>query len=456
MTRAITDILAQFAVETRYRDIPGTALDAAKRSLLDTMAVAIGARDAAGGREALDLAIEEGGKPESSIWVSEKKVPARSATFVNSLLASALDFDSLHPEAVVHSDIVIIPAALAVAEAQGAGGRELLAAIVVGNEILCRLGCSTRLNSGWFYTSLYGTIAGAAATARLLGGNASQVAGAMGLGFLSSSGTQQPAMERSIGKRMQGAFAASAGVAAGYLGVRNLSGPREFVEGRFGLFRMHENGDPGVITQDLGTRFETEKITYKLYPSCQCNHAAIEGMLQLKREYGLDPDEVESVEVFVSEYTHRLVGAQFSAGVNPQVAAQFSIQYSIAAVLLFGRLGVTEIRDAAILDPRVNDFVMRIVVKVDPENRNNYAPVRLKVIKQNGSVIEREVTSYRGNSDMPLLDADIKEKLALCIGASGVAVSAARIDAFFEALMNIEQCPNMALATPHILRLVLR
>lgn len=456
MTRAIVDVLADFAVETRYRDIPGSALNAAKRSLLDTMIVAMGARDTVGGREAIDLALEEGAKPTSSIWVSDKKISARSATFVNSLLASALDFDSLHPEAVVHSDIVIIPTALAVAEAQGASGQDLLTAIVVGSEILCRLGCSTRINSGWFYTSLYGTIAGAAAAARLLGGNTSQVAGAMGLGFLNSSGTQQPAVERSISKRMQGAFAASNGVAAGYLGVRNLSGPREFVEGRFGLFRMYENGDCGAITQDLGKRFEIEKITYKLYPSCQCNHAAIEGMLQLKQEYGLAPDEIESVEVFVSPYMQRLVGSQFCPGVNPQVAAQFSIQYSIAAVLLFGRLSVIEIQDTAILDPRVNDIVTRVVVKVDPGNRNNYAPVRLKIIRKHGSVIEREITSFRGNSDMALSNADLKEKLALCLEAGRVEATTTQIETFFEALMNIEQCPNMALAVPHILSLVLR
>lgn len=456
MAQAISDILAQFASETGYRDIPEAALSAAKRSLLDTLAVAVGARNAVGAREAVDLALEEGGRAASSIWVSDRKVPPRSATFVNSLLASALDFDSLHPEAVVHPDIVIIPAALAVAEAQGASGRDLLTAIVVGDEILCRLGCSTRLNSGWFYTSLYGTIASAAATAKLLGGKTSQIAGAMGLGFLSSSGTQQPAVERSIGKRMQGALAASAGVTAGYLGVRNLSGPREFVEGRFGLYRMYESGDPGAITRDLGTRFESEKITYKLYPSCQCNHAAIEGMLQLRREFGLQPDDVKSVEVFVSEYMQRLVGAPFSTGANPQVAAQFSVRYSIASVLLFGRLGVAEIQVAAILDSRIEDLASRVIVSLDPENTHNYAPVRLKIVKRDGTVIERSVTTYRGNSDMPLSDADMKEKLGMCIEESGRAASASQIDTFCDAIMNIDGYPSMAVATRQILKMVLK
>jgi 2-methylcitrate dehydratase PrpD len=455
MPETVADILARFAHEASYDDIPGSARIAAKRSLLDTIAVAIGATHAAGAREVLDLAGQEGGRPASSIWVSAQKVPPRSAAFVNSLLASALDFDSLHPKAVVHADIVTVPVALAMAEARGASGRDLVAAIVVGNEILCRLGCSTRLNSGWFYTSVYGSIASAAVAARLLGADATRIRGAMGLGYLSSSGTQQPAVERSVGKRMQGALAAAAGATAGYFGAHGLSGPREFVEGRFGLFQMYERGDQDVITRELGIRFESEKLTYKLYPSCQCNHAAIEGMLRLKREFELETNEVKSVEVFVSEYMRRLVGAQFCPDANPQVAAQFSIQYSIAAALLYGRLGINEIQDALILDPRIRDLAARVVVTVNPENQNNYAPVRLRIVKHDGSVIDRDVTSYRGNSDMPLSDADMREKLAMCIEASGRNVDASGVDALFGDIMNIERFPNISTAMPRILASVL-
>jgi 2-methylcitrate dehydratase PrpD len=250
---------------------------------------------------------------------------------------------------------------------------------------------------------------------------------------------------------MQGAFAASAGVTSGYLGVRNLSGPQEFIEGRFGLFRLYEEGNIKVITQDLGTHFESESISYKLYPSCQCNHAAIEGMLQLKREFGLNPDEIKSVQVFVSEYMQRLVGATFQPGSNPQVAAQFSIQYSIAALLLFGCLGVKEIQDDAILNPRIEDLVSRIIVTVDIENHNNYAPVRLKVSKEDGSVIERQVMSYRGNTDMPLSDSEMREKLEMCIEGCGKPVKSSQINSLFDAIMNIEEYPDMASAIPQIL-----
>lgn len=440
----ISQTLADFIFQTNYGDLPDVAIHAAKRSLVDTLAVSIAAHAAPGVREVLELAIGEGGRAASSIWTSEQRVPPRAAAFANSFIASALDFDSLHSMAVVHADIVIVPAAVAVAEDRGASGKDLLTAIAVGDDVLCRLGRSTQLNSGWFYTSVYGPIASAAVTAKLLGAEASRIAAAMGLASMSAGGTQQPAVERSMGKRMQGALAAAAGVSAGYLARSGMDGPREIIEGPFGLYAMHERGDAAAITQDLGVQFENSRISFKLYPSCQCNHAAIEGMLRLRQQHALSDENVRAVEVAVSPYMQRLVGAPFNPEGNPQVAAQFSLQYSIASVLRFGRLGVKEICADAVLDPRIAALVRRISVVVDPENRNNYAPVRLKVIRTDDKVIEHQVKTYRGSEELPLTDADLKEKLAMCIEAAGASHARAKADAVFDALINIEASRNVA------------
>lgn len=447
----ISETLARFVADTAYGDLPQAAIRAAKRSLIDTFAVSLAARVAPGVREVVDLVIGEGGRAASSMWAAEGRVPPRAAAFANGFTASALDFDSLHPEAVVHADIVIVPTALAVSEDCGASGKQLLTAIAVGDDMLCRLAGATRLNSGWFYTSLYGPIASAAITARLLGAAPAHIAGAMGLGSMSAAGTQQPAVERSMGKRMQGALAGAAGVTAGYLGKSGIDGPKNIIEGRFGLHRMHEPGDPAIITKNLGSEFENTRISFKPFPSCQCNHAAIEGMLQLRQKHGVDHENVRSVEVFVSPYMQRLVGSAFAPEGNPQVAAQFSIQYSIASVLLFGRLGVPEISSNAVLDPRIAPLVRKIMVSVDESNANNYAPIRLRVATTSGAVIEHDVDKYCGSIEVPLTDAGLKEKLATCIEAGGHSVGTAQVDSFFEALMNVESETNVATFTRRIL-----
>jgi 2-methylcitrate dehydratase PrpD len=439
----ISQILAEHVAGTAFDALPPDAVRAAKASLIDTLAVSVAARGAPGVQQVIDLAISDGGRGASALWTWSARVPPRAAAFANAFTASALDFDSLHQESVGHADIVIVPTAVAVAEDRGVTGKELLTAIALGDDLLCRLCRSTRGNTGWFYTTLYGPIASAAVAAKLLGGESRRIAAAMGLASMSASGTQQPAVERSTGKRMQGALAASAGVTAGYLGAAGIDGPLEIVEGRFGLHEMHEKGDVSAIMENLGARYENTRIGYKLYPSCQCNHAAIEGMLTLRRRHDLSASNVRSVEVSVSPYMQRLVGAPFDPTGNPQVAAQFSVQYSIAAVLLNGRFHVGEISDDAVLDPRIRELVRRISTIIDAHNTNKYAPVRLKVTTTDGRTLEHEVTTFRGAEDLPLTDGDLKEKLAMCIEASGASAAAATANMAFDAVMSLESTRNV-------------
>ena len=440
----IAQQLAEHVAGVTYHALPADAVRAAKMSLLDTLAVSVAAWHAPGVMEVLGFSADEAGRPASSLWTRPERVPPRSAAFANSFVASALDFDSLHQAGVAHADIIVVPAAVAVAEDVGASGKTLVAAIAAGDDLLCRLCRSTRGNTGWFYSSLYGPIASAAVAAGLLGADVCTIEAAMGIGSMSASGTQQPAVERSMGKRMQCALAAGAGVAAGYLAAKGLDGPHEFIEGKFGLYAMCEKGDAGSITQDLGVRFENAGIGFKLYPSCQCNHAAIEGMLRLRERSGVSQRAVREIEVTVSPYMHRLVGAPYDPGANPQVAAQFSIQYSIAAVLTHGRLGVREISSVAASDPAIGELARRIRVVVDPQNPNNYAPVKLKLVRTDGTVIEQEVADYRGSEALPLTDADFREKLVMCIEAAGRPAGAAKIDSLFDSVMNIEEVRDVA------------
>lgn len=439
----ISERLAEHVACTGYDALAPNVIAAAKASLIDTLAVAIAARGAPGVREIVKLAVEDGGRPASTLWTNALRLPARAAAFANAFAASALDFDSLHHEGTAHADIVIVPTALAVAEDRGITGKELLAAIAVGDDVLCRLCRSTRLNTGWFYTTLYGPIASAAVTAKLLGADRDGIAAAMGLGSMSSSGTQQPAIERSMGKRMQAALAASAGVTAGYIARAGVDGPRQIVEGPFGLYAMHEPGDAAAITRDLGKVFENTRIAYKAYPSCQCNHAAIEGMLSLVRTHELSASDVLRVDLTVSPYMQRLVGNDFEPSGNTQVAAQFSIQYSVAAALLYRCFGVDQILDDAVVNTQICALVERVHTTIDPANQNKYAPIRLSVTKRSGEVIEHVVTSFSGAEDRPLTQDDLKKKLTMCLDAAGIRQGAKRAEQMFKAIECMEECGNM-------------
>lgn len=435
----VSEVLARYVAGASYEALATAAVLAAKRSLIDTLAVALGARGAPGTAEAMRTVERERAVAESSVWQTGYRTSARLAAFVNSLHASALDYDSLHVGTAVHPDIVVIPAVLAVGESERASGKDVIAAIVLGDDLLCRLGLSTRANRGWFYSSLHGVVASAAVVARLLKTNEASVADAMGLAFANGSGTQQPIVERNLSKRALAAFSAATGVFCGYLASEGFKGPREILEGKFGLYRMYEQGDPAVVIDELGRRFENVNISLKPYPSCQGNHAAIDGLLKLRKAHHLTPDNVAQIEVTVSPYTSRLVGAPFEPGAYPQVAAQFSLQYSLACVLLRGRLGIGDIQDEAVLDPKIRDLASRAVIKVDARNRGNYVPVDLVVTKTDGTSLATTVSALRGSVKAPLSDVELREKLATCLESGGYQPTLGKVDRLIESLSNIEQ-----------------
>ena len=143
----ISGRLAQHVVTTRLEDIPAAALTSSKRLALDTLAVAWAGSAAPGVREAFELLSDEGGKREATVWAFGGKLPARSAAFVNSAAAAALDYDGMRAteRGSVHADSVVLPAALAVAQRSHATGGDFLAALVLGNDVVTRLGAASQL-----------------------------------------------------------------------------------------------------------------------------------------------------------------------------------------------------------------------------------------------------------------------------------------------------------------------
>jgi 2-methylcitrate dehydratase PrpD len=442
---AIATDLARHIARNSYEALPAAAIRAAKRSIMDTMAVAWGARGTADPGPFSDAAMRDDAVRTSTIWISGAKNSARTAAFANSVAGSALDFDSVHIGGAVHPDIVSVPVALALSEAAGVAGKIAVAAVALGSDLMCRLALSTRANSGWFYTSVYGSIVAAGMTAKLLGGSADQIESACGLGFLRSSGTYQPVTERSSSKRALAALAVDAGILCGYLGMQGIGGPRDWVEGRFGLHEMYERGDPAAIVEGLGREYRNAETSIKPYPSCQANHAPVDAILALRRRTGVTADQVARIEVVVSPYMNRLVGASYVPGDNPQVAAQFSVQYSLACALARGSLGIEDIRERSATDPGLVELASRVRVTVDEDNSNNYCPATVRVTLKNGSELSETSASLRGGAEHPLTDDELLGKLASCLEAGGYGADKQLPERVWNSVMGLEEERNVGI-----------
>lgn len=437
-------LAAHIAGVDRQR-IPAASYASAKLFMLDTLAVAWAGSDAPGCPEIREWVMEEGGRAASTAWGYPGRVPAAAAALLNGTSAAALDYDSLGSRAPSHVPIVVLPAALAIAEQVHASGEAFLDAFVIGCDVMCRLGAAIELpHRGFFYTSSIGGLGAAAAAARLLKLDAAQTAHALGIAFCQASGTQQTNVEPSLSKRTLSGFAARAGVTAAALAQRGLTAPAHVIEGPFGVFKLFQPGSAEVLMEGLGTRFRNTELSVKKYPSCGCNHTAIAATLQLIRQYDLQPDDVESVEVAVSPYIDRISGMEYDPSGDPQVAAQFSIRYSIACVLVRRKLGLAEIEREAALDPTIGKHVAKVAVRVDPALTGERGPVTVSMRTRKHGAISCSVEHVPGSDEAPLSEADLQEKFSECLQRGAAPLNPAQVALLTERVQGVERVADMA------------
>jgi 2-methylcitrate dehydratase PrpD len=441
-TATAAERLADFALTLSYEDIPAEVVDAAKLHLLDTLGCGLAAHAlgiAAEGRTAM---AELGGEPVASVIGHDGGLPAANAAFANAMLCHGLDFDDTHSDSVSHVSAVVCPTAVAVAEAEGSTGRELLTAIVAGNEIVTRIGMAA---SGAFHargfhpTSICGVFGGTAAAARLLGLDGATTASALGIAGSFAGGLFAYLDAGTATKPMHPAWASHGAVLATRLASLGAEGPATVIEGRFGLYHafVGERIDLGPQLDDLGSRWETPRIAYKPYPACHFIHGSLGATASLVPE--LDPDEVEDVVVTIPEAGVALVLEPADAKVAPRsdYEAKFSLQYSTAAMLVHGQVGVRSYTHDAIADQRVLGLARK--VRYETKEYDTYPaafPGGVRIRLRDGRTVEADFPHQQGGPENPMSADEVRTKFR---GNAELALGPATLEALEEGVLSLEE-----------------
>lgn len=442
---SITQHLARHAIATPFEAIPQSNLDCAGLLMLDTLAVAWAGADAPGCSETHALLAEDGGREDASVWAYGGRLPAAPAAFINSMTAAAIEYDSIGLGVAVHAFIAVLPAALAIAERQQATGRDFLTALVVGCDITHRFAASAAYpNRGFHYTAAMGGFGAAAACSRLLGLSVEQTQHALGIAFLQACGTQQANIQPSLSKRMLSAFAARSGVYAALLAQRGITAPPDVIEGQFGFYALYQQGDSTKLMHEIGQRFDNDQATIKKYPSCGCNHTAIDATLKLVRQYDLQPDDVLSIEATITPYIERIVGGDYDPGTDAQVAAQFNLRYSIACALVRRRLGLAEIQPECARDAMIAGHMNKITLKVDTQQTGTRGPVALRMITRMHGEISCRVEDVEGDKDHPIPQSDIDSKFQECFSTGVRPLNAVQYASLKTRVQALHQLPDMS------------
>ena len=420
MSAGISAQLADFALETRWPDLPDAVRLETQRALRNGLAAGLG-----GAGEPVIAAILRAmtqfspGGQTSLIGRTDRTDPSLAA-FANAATINVLDFDETHIGTIIHPVAPVAGAVLALAEKMGCSGEAMLEALCIGVEIACRIGNAVspgHYARGWHITSTCGLFGAAAASARLLGLSRQQTIWALGIASAQSSGLVETlgTMAKSIGV----GNSARAGLLAAQLAAQGVEGPEKPLEGPLGFLAVTADPpEPGRVVAELGGQWEIQRIMYKPYPCGVVLNPVIDACLALLEDRSFDRSAIAAIEVAGSAL---LRARTDRPAVTRGQEAQVSAQHAIAVTLLRGRAGAAEFADAVVNDPDVLALRAKVGgVIVDPDMAEGTARVSIRLT--DGTVLEKTILDARGSLEAPLSDADIDEKLRRLAshGAPGV------------------------------------
>lgn len=402
-----TTVLADWIVASDSSNIPRAVRKEAERSIVNWIGVAIGGAREDAVRDALRVLAPYSGNDKASIFGRSERLDPLRAAFVNCMSSHVLDFDDTHLRTIIHPAGPVAAALFGVASDHSLSGAGFIDAFVLGTEVECRIGNAlypSHYQMGWHITATCGVFGAAAASGKVLGLNADQMRNALGLAAAQAAGLK--VMFGSMSKSFQVGRAAESGLFAALLAAQGFTSANEPLEARDGYFdaasRQH---DSSQITQKLGEHYEISQNTYKPFACGIVIHPIIDGMIQLREQSQLLPDEVKDIVIRANPLVLQLTGKE-----NPQTGLEgkFSVYHSAAIALIRGEAGPAEYTDDAVHQLEVEQLRKRIEVVTDAQVRPEEAYI--DVDTKDGRTLSNHVEHALGSLEHPMTDIDLSRK----------------------------------------------
>jgi 2-methylcitrate dehydratase PrpD len=447
--------IVRFVLSTKYMNIPPDVLDYAKRLILDTIGLLIGGSATETIPELVELVKGWGGKEESPILVYGGKVPAPNAAFVLGPMTRAFDMGDTHPEAG-HLCEHIIPALLATLGLRGSvTGKEFISAFVVAAEVGARVGDASFSCSGGFdnptdsdlwawrlpNSADYGSVLG---VAKLLNLDDKTTHTALGIQHW-AVGAHGFDLAGNLMMRYQHAFLCQSAVYSVLLAQRGVTGPAHIFGGPTGYFASFFpwKNEINLLTKDIGRSWSFATTYIKGYTGCFITHGPVTAMEELRKEYSINPRDIETMEVTQSYIGYALARRKEEYW-NPKTfpEAQFSMPYALATMAIYGNVFVDDFTPEALARADTRELMTKIKVKWDKKLPNHAAIV--KVSLKDGTEYVKRVDFPKGHPIYrPMNWDDVIRKFKGCLAPSAKPIPDANAEQVIQMIRNLEECGDV-------------
>jgi 2-methylcitrate dehydratase PrpD len=410
--------LAANVAQIRFESLDREFVEKAKIRILDTIGCIVAGAESPGCRMMLNLIRKWGGAKESTLIAYGGRVPAHNAAMMNGLLARSCDFEPVEAEGKhkglpSHISGTTVPTALAMAEQQAAGGKDLITALVAGDDLAARLAVASGFDPslGWDNTGTVNLFGAAAIAGKLLKLDERQIFNAFGIALNQLAGCMAGCFDKTMTFKLPIALSGRNGIFAAELAQQGFDGVKEpFLgpRGYFSLFCTKSNIED--LKTDLGKRFYADCVI-KPYSACRTTHPSIECALEIVRRNDIKAEDIEEIAIHVApSVTSGFCGQAFTGKETPQVDAAYSIRYAAALAFLKKDVKPEGFTDEYLRNPKIDALIGKMTLTGSiPQEKAPAAEIRVKM--KDGQMIASHVDVPKGDMRKTPLTADeIKAK----------------------------------------------
>lgn len=448
MTPSLTASLARFAATLQYRDIPEAGVARCRAAIIDGTGCMLAGSAEPAARIVRAFLTDQACTGRASIVGSADRTSPTGAAMANGTSGHALDYDDVNQPMIGHPSVTLLPALFAAGEMTNATGAAIVTAYVIGLDAEARLGRLINpghFAHGWHPTSTLGPLGAAIGAGRLLGLDEHRLRHALGIAASGAGGLRKNF--GSMVKPYHAGQAAERGLAAALLAAKGFDADPDILDGPHGFlqtFRGHapEGLDAESVRFGVNEPLEIMRsgVGLKLHACCGCSHTALDVVLDLAAEHGIDAADVDGVECSINVQAHdALVHHHAKTGLQ----GKFSMEYSVAVALLDGATGPPQFADERARRADVDAFQRRVLVRVDPgiPVRHGTFPSRVVIRLRDGRLLTGYSDKARGTDPtLPLSDAQVDAKFRGC--ATGTLNARCTEDALM-LLHDFERLPNL-------------
>ena len=382
----LTEELSAYIAGATAEQLPPDIVERAKVHLLDSIGAVVSGSLLKPGRLIIDFVRAQGGMPEASVLATDLKTSTVHAALANGVMAHADETDDTHFPTVTHPGSVVVPAALSIGEKEHVSGKELITAVVLGYDVMCRV--SKALDRQWMQErcihagSICAGFGTAATGARLLRLPAKQVRYALAFAGTQASGltTWRDDAEHVDKALCHSGIPARNGVCAALWAQGGMTATEDIFEGPENLVRAFaEKANPAELTRELGSRYEILDTGIKVYPTGQPMQATLTGYFSLVKEHSLEArEDIEKIVVRLPQSQSRTINDRHMPDIN--------CQYLLAVAMLDGKIDFQNSHDFERMhDPQVLELKKRVEIVADPELTKKHPAVRSASVEITGT-----------------------------------------------------------------------